>query len=43
MNTIQTKDAYKMAQNFVEKGEIISSNNANNRIYKKYYHYLIDL
>lgn len=43
MNTIQTKGAYKMAQNFVEKGEKISTSNINSKIYKKYYQYLIDL
>lgn len=43
MNTIQTKGAYKSAQNFIEKGENISSNNTNNKIYSKYYQYLIDL
>lgn len=43
MNTIQTKGAYKVAQNFLEKGENISSNNANNKIYSKYYQHLIDL
>lgn len=43
MNTIQTNGAYKIAQNFVEKGEVISSNNINNKIYWQYYHYLIDL
>lgn len=43
MNTIQTKGAYKIAQNLVEKGEDISSNNINNKIYWQYYHYLINL
>lgn len=43
MNTIQTKGAYKIAQNFIEKGELISSNNINNKIYKQYYQYLLTL
>ncbi len=43
MNTIQTKGAYKVAQNFIEKGETISSNTINNKIYYQYYQYLSNL
>ena len=40
MNTVQTKGAYRITQNFVEKGETISDNNINSKIYKNYYQYL---
>ena len=43
MNTVQTKGAYRIAQNFVEKGEKISDNNINSKIYKNYYQYLEEL
>lgn len=43
MNTIQTKGAYKKAQNFIEKGENISDSNINSKIYKNYYQYLVEL
>ncbi len=43
MNTIQTRGAYKAVQNFIEKGEHISSNTSNNKIYYQYYQYLNNL
>ncbi|MGN0973814.1 MAG: tyrosine-type recombinase/integrase [Bacilli bacterium] len=43
MSTIQFKDLYKVSQNFVEKGDDISNNALNNKVFKQYYQYLIDL
>lgn len=43
MSTIQVKGLYKVSQNFVEKGDDISNNALNNKVFKQYYQYLIDL
>lgn len=43
MSTIHTKGLYKVAQNFVEKGDDISNISFNNKVFKQYYQYLIDL
>ena len=43
MNAIQTKGIYKVSQNFVERGDDISNNIFNNKIFKQYYNYLTSL
>ena len=37
MNTIQIKGLYKVSQNFVEKGDEVSSNTFNNKVFKQYH------
>lgn len=37
MSTIHTKGLYKVAQNFVEKGDDISNISFNNKVFKQYY------
>ena len=43
MSTIQVKGSYKASQNFVEKGDEVSSNTFNNQVFKQYYQHLINL
>lgn len=43
MSTIQTKGIYKTCQNFIERGDDISNNTINNKIFKDYYQYLASL
>ena len=43
MSTIQVKGLYKVSQNFVEKGDDISNNAINNKVFGQYYQYLISL
>ena len=43
MSTLQVKGLYKVSQNFVEKGDDISSNTINNKEFEQYYKYLINL
>ena len=43
MSTIQVKGLYKVSQNFVEKGDNISNNAINNKVFEQYYQYLISL
>ena len=43
MSTIQVKGLYKVSQNFVEKGDDISNNVINNKVFKQYYQNLLNL
>lgn len=43
MSTIQVKGLYKVSQNFVEKGDDISNNVINNKVFKQYYQNLVNL
>ena len=43
MSTIQVKGLYKVSQNFVEKGDEVSSNTFNNKVFKQYHQHLIGL
>ena len=43
MSTIQVKGLYKVSQNFVEKGDDVSSNTFNNKVIKQYHQHLIGL
>ena len=43
MSTIQVKGLYKVSQNFVEKGDDVSSSAFNNEVFKQYYQHLIGL
>ena len=43
MSTLQTKGIYKACQNFIEKGDDISNSAIDNKIFKSYYEYLVNL
>ena len=43
MSTIQVKGLYEVSQNFVEKGDDISNNVINNKVFKQYYQNLVNL